>query len=299
MGNKRFYLDETKLDGALKITMARDTAVDKLIEFYNNFANLKVFKDIIGENIPGDSILYLDDTSDSVIIRLSNKKFLLISGSESLLIDSKMRKYTFSDAENTYISDKLSREDKGLVFDKITLFMSYFNSLNKALPVDLTINCLFAYMGLLDKRRFLVVANDDKILLCLNDFRKVNPEGMKLTIADASTFETVGTIEFYLNLKGQDNFSFSGNVEYNISEEYSNNGYASSALALLKSYINSLSDEYNKELYVATLVEDLYYQQVAIKNGGVLAYDGPIPKGERLRSLNKIDDIKIYKIENK
>ena len=299
MGNKRFYLDETKLDGALKITMLRDTAIENLIEYYSNFDNLNVIKNVIGEDIPGNSVLYLDDTSNSVVIRLSNKKFLLVSDSTSLLIDSKMRKYTFSEGKNNYVSDELSREEKCLVFDRLTLFMSRFNNLNKCLPVDLTINCLFAYMGLLDKRRFIVVANDDKVLLCLNEFRKVNPEGMKLTIVDAVTFETVGTIEFYLNLKGHDNFSFSGNVEYNISEEYSNNGYASSALALLKSYINGLSDEYNKELYVAALAEDFYYQQVAIKNGGVLTYDGPVPKGERLKILNKVDDIKIYKIDNK
>ena len=60
-----------------------------------------------------------------------------------------------------------------------------------------------------------------------------------------------------------------------------------------------MSDEYNKVLYIAALAEDIPYQKVALNNGAVLEYDGKVPEGDSLASLNKINEIKIYRIGDK
>lgn len=304
MENIRCFVKDEKIKNVTKVTFERDYEVNSFVEYFTDFGILTSYKGILGEKIEAGTSLYLDRNLSSLVVRFKDKRIILISSDQSLFIDSKSRRYVYKDYRVVYPSDDLAQEEKVDCFERITAFMALFKGLNDALPMDLTTKCLFAHMGLLDISRFHIIASDDNVKLCLNDFREINPIGMKLTIADAVTNEVVGYIEYMLNKKEESNFSFSGNVEYNIVEECSRKGYATSALAVLKDYIKNIDKEYSKyeeyckDLYVATLVDDEVYQQVAIKNGGILVYEGPIPAREPLRALRKVEDIKIYRIEN-
>ena len=300
MEKLRYYLHGEKFNNIEKITIDKDLKLELFLKQYKKVACELSQSDIFkNEIIKKGTTLFLNSNNNSIIVRYDNKDLMLICGSESLFINFNERHYIYHDGNSSYKSINLNRDAKKYCFEKITEFIKPFVEFDEYLPIDSTTPFMFLQIGLLDIEKFHIVTSDQNVLLCLNDFRKVNPKKMKLTIADAYTYEVVGTIEFSLNKKDESNFSYSGNVEYNISKNFSNMGYATNALSLLKSYVNELSDEYNKELYVATLVDDEIYQKVALNNGGVLEYDGTIPSGELLKSLNKIDQIKIYRITDK
>ena len=106
-------------------------------------------------------------------------------------------------------------------------------------------------------------------------------------------------IDVSLRKSDESNFSYQGNVSYKIDESFESKGYATDALKTLVEYVDTIDDEYNKELYVAALVEDIAYQKVAEKNGGVLVFEGDVPHRESLAVINKVKQIKIYKLRDK
>ena len=145
----------------------------------------------------------------------------------------------------------------------------------------------------------ILAIKDDKISLIINHI--IDKETI-YELTDAcfdivlnDTKQTIGNICFDYTLS--EGFDYSGNVGYTIDEEYRNMGYASKALKLLKEFIKEISFTGDKDLYVAMLPENIYSEKVAINNGGILCYEGSIPKEHIIRITENIKDVKVYKIK--
>ena len=269
------------------------------------FSKLKTdIFELLGSNIEDEVMkkgtsIFLAKSTNGLIIRYPGKKILLTAENRNLFIDLDASGYRFKDGDEEFLSTELTNEGKHYLFDRIIDFMSAFKECKKYLPVDSSFNILFSCMGILNFDDVTIVGEDAGVILFLNPFRELNLSKLKLNIADGYTYEVVGTMELSLNKKEVSNFSYSGNVTYDIYEEKTNKGYATSALKALISYVGTVSDEYNKVLCIAALAEDIPYQKVALNNGAVLEYDGKVPEGDSLASLNKINEIKIYRIGDK
>ena len=88
-------------------------------------------------------------------------------------------------------------------------------------------------------------------------------------------------------------------MEYEIKENFRKQGYATRALALVKRLVSEYQGEVDKRLYITTEVDNLASQGVILKNGGILFYEGKVPKGDKVSFLNKVDYVKIYTIDAK
>lgn len=288
MSNKCF-------DKVLIIDIKEDVPSAKLLLDYPELHDCNLFED---NNVweCGTSI-FVDKSNGSVVVRRPNKDLLLVYGQNRLFIDFKDNCYQFSDEGDEFLSSKLTNEGKHYLYDKIIKFMRNFKEIDKHLPLESTFNFMFLQMGIFNRDDVEIVYDDASVILYLSSFRSLDLSKLKLNIADAYTFEVVGTIEVSLNKRDESNFSYSGNVSYHILEGYQNKGYATSSLSALVSYINRVSDEYNKVLYIAALKDAYAYQAVALNNGAVLEYDGKVPDGDTLATLNKVNEIKIYRID--
>ena len=73
--------------------------------------------------------------------------------------------------------------------------------------------------------------------------------------------------------------------------------YATRALRLLKQYIANQFAEEAKNLYISTLPDNIYSQQVALKNGAELIYEGAVPETETVRAIDGVKEVKVYQIK--
>lgn len=145
----------------------------------------------------------------------------------------------------------------------------------------------------------ILIIKNDKISLIINhiiDKKSIyDLTDACLDIVLNDTKEIIGNICFDYTLS--EGFDYSGNVGYTIDEKYRNMGYASEALNLLKEFINQITFTGDKNLYVAMLPENIYSEKVAINNGGILCYEGAIPKEHIIRITENIKKVKVYKIK--
>ena len=145
----------------------------------------------------------------------------------------------------------------------------------------------------------ILAIKDEKISLIINHIID------KKTIYDLTdayfdiilneTKEIIGNICFDYSLS--EGFDYSGNIGYSINKEYRHMGYATEALKLLKEFLKQISFNGDKDLYVAMLPENKYSEKVAINNGGILYYEGLIPKEHIIRIREGIKNVKVYKIK--
>ena len=145
----------------------------------------------------------------------------------------------------------------------------------------------------------LIAIKNDEISLVM-DYMPTTENTVELThayfhIVLNETNDVVGHIAFDYSLSS--GFDYSGNVEYSIKEEYRNKKYATKALALLKKLLKSNTFDGDKDLYISTLPENIYSQKVAVNNGGILYYDGEVPKEHIIRITDKIKKVKVYQIK--
>ncbi len=92
---------------------------------------------------------------------------------------------------------------------------------------------------------------------------------------------------------------YGGNVDYTIIEKFQNQGYGTQSLALLKELLRDNSYAIKNGLLISTLPDNIYSQKVAIKNGGVLVYDGQVPEDNLLYQLDHVKEVKVYQIQMK
>lgn len=295
ISNYRCELEED--ERVLKIKITSDVSFsDMLLEFP---ILDKLSKKFGSQVIESDTSIFIDKNNGATVIRYTDKSVTLMLNNKELDIGFERRGFLFDDGDEIHDYEALDKKQKNALFDQVIIFMDNFDGINDYLPIDASKTFMFLRMGILNKRDASVVCEGHGVILYLNSFRSLDFKRLRLNVADSTTYEVVGSIEASLGEKDESNFSYAGNVSYKISDEYRNLGYATNALAELIDYINEVCDEYNRELYIASLVDDIAYQAVAIKNGAVLHYEGDVPDNDYLASLNKIKQIKIYKIANK
>lgn len=291
----RYQIEED--ERVFKIVFTSDVSFSKVLL---DFPILDILsKKYKGQVFRSDTSIFIDKNNGSYIFRNPDKSMTLVSGNKELNINFNKKGFLFNDNGEIYDFVTLTKDQKNALFENIITFMDAFDQINEYLPIDASKTFIFLCMGILNKRDVSVVCEGHGVILYLNSFRSLDFKRLRLNIADSTTYEVVGSIEASLGNHGESNFSYGGNVSYKISDEYKNLGYATNALALLIDYVNELGDEYNRELYIASLVDDIAYQTVALKNGATLHYEGNVPDSDYLATLNKIKQIKIYKIGNK
>lgn len=258
------YNDVIENDKMLSIKLKRDVPMLDILLNYPFIAGENRFEDLIIEE--GTS-LFIDKIEKNMIIKRKDRSMVLIDGKSILEVDFSSNGYTYFDGENEYNSCDMTPYDKHEVFDSITEFLDNFENLYQYLPIDSNKIFICLNMGIINKDSISTVACGKKVILYLNSFRNLNYSKLKLNIADSYTYELIGSIDVSLRKSDESNFSYQGNVSYKIDEGFESKGYATDALKTLVEYVDTIDDEYNKELYVAALVEDIAYQKVAEKTG--------------------------------
>ena len=223
-----------------------------------------------------------------------------------IFVYKRKKDYFIALKESNISSININHEDKlykflvdGVEIREISRLKSFIDMLAKLKSEHPTlllydVFSLYEDVNLINEMNYQVVIEDDEIVLMLPNFRDVNDSWKKLTIVLKATKEDVGYIEFNLS---EDNFKYIGNVEYEIKKTFRKCGYATRALALVKRLVAEYQGEVDKVLYITTKVDNLASQSVILNNGGVLFYEGEVPKGDKVSFLNKVDYVKIYTID--
>lgn len=157
----------------------------------------------------------------------------------------------------------------------------------------------YSSLNLIPAKNFYPVISDEIITLSWkyhSNKDNINKENwINLDIILNETKEEVGSINVYYHTP--ENFNYSGNVSYDINEEFQNNHYATRALCLLKKLVQNNEFEGDKNLYVAVEPENIRSQKVAENNNGTLIYDGDVPKEDVLYYMDGVKKVKIYRID--
>lgn len=117
---------------------------------------------------------------------------------------------------------------------------------------------------------------------------------LSFDIIKNATLERIGKIGFHAFKL--DELFYGGNIDYTIYERFRNQGYGTESLALLKEILKENTYAIKDGLLISTIPENIYSQKIAIKNGGILIYEGEVPKDNLLYQLDHVKDVKVYKI---
>lgn len=208
--------------------------------------------------------------------------------------DNRLIKYMeFSRIENKLITENDNNKDNTI----LDILNDLSNRISNCSSI-VNYSSLIRLMRLINRDEITVIGEDNDIMLTIYNFRDIRPTGMQMNIVLKETNQIIGTLEFTISSYLDENFTYEGNVSYEIYPEFRNLGYATKAVKILKEYISNLSDEYNKKLYIATLPENIASQKVAEKCGGELCYEGETPANSKAKIYCKADNVKIYKIAN-
>lgn len=211
--------------------------------------------------------------------------------------------HSTSDVKSYYSNSKLNGECSS--FDKnsaIFEIRELFSNLKKINIDDdiIDIHKLYKDFHLVEDEYYHPVIENDILALSWHfqlssDNQDINQNFDEFfDIVLKATMEKVGEISFdYLCDSG---FSYGGNVSYEIDKDFQNQHYATMALSLLKDLLKSNEFEGDKDLYIATLPDNIYSQKVAKNNNGVLCYDGKVPENECLYYIDGVKKVKVYKI---
>ena len=120
---------------------------------------------------------------------------------------------------------------------------------------------------------------------------------LSFDIIKNATLERIGKIGFHAFKL--DELFYGGNIDYTIYERFRNQGYGTESLALLKEILKENTYAIKDGLLISTIPENIYSQKIAIKNGGILIYEGEVPKDNLLYQLDHVKDVKVYKISMK
>ena len=189
--------------------------------------------------------------------------------------------------------------DKKEAFDLVRKTLDNLNSTPFVDKIFDNINNLYELFNLIPKSNYYPIINDDLITLSWpirfnnDDINKNNYA--TLDIALNETREKIGQISYYYS--DRIHFNYGGNVSYEINKDFQNNHYATRALTLLKNVLTKNEFKGDKNLYIATLPENVMSQKVAKNNDGKLIYDGEVPEENALNYIDGVKNVKIYCIK--
>lgn len=246
--------------------------------------------------IIGKSIIVMHRDND-IFEQFNKNRFIYIYlGDKELLINRKEGTYLYSENDRLFSSREMKKDEKAKINPKICDIFTYLQDIHDNNQYNDVINFLYHEVNIVDETRVLLVTQDDQLALIIPNFYQKDATWMKMMIVLKQTKEIIGSVEFNFRLDSDNFYDYKGNVSYEIRDDYRGCGYATTSLELLRKYLRDLG--INKELYVSTEVNNMASQRVAIKNTGILCYEGEVPKNSIVSFLGKVDKVKIYRISN-
>lgn len=149
------------------------------------------------------------------------------------------------------------------------------------------------------KEEYQPVITNDSIGLLSNyiDANLDTSTFLSFDIVKCDTLERVGEIGFQAML--YDEFFYGGNVDYTIYDSFRHLGYGTQSLALLKNLLQQNTYAIKEGILISTLPDNIYSQRIAIKNGGILIYEGTVPRDTSLYQIDHVEEVKVYQIQMK
>ena len=141
------------------------------------------------------------------------------------------------------------------------------------------------------------IANSSIGLLSRSFDTDISSSFLSFDVVLNDTLERIGNIGFHDS--SFEELFYGGNVDYAIYDRFQKQGYGTQSLALLKELLRDNSYAIKNGLLISTLPDNIYSQKVAIKNGGVLVYDGQVPEDNLLYQLDHVKEVKVYQIQMK
>lgn len=253
------------------------------------------------DNLIHDDGVFLDrqeiiiHVDSNIVEQYVNKRFTYFYlDNKELLINKIDHSYFYLEDGDFYLSKEMTIEEKEEVIPRVCSvlkFLKTFHDKDKN-KIDL----LYYDIDIVNYDRVKVVIDDDILELVIPDFYEVSLVWMKMAVVLKKTREVIGSIEFNFNQDESNFYDYKGNVSYEIKREYQKVGYATKALTLLRRYLRDNGKD--NDIYISTESNNESSQRVALKNDGILCYEGTVPKSSVLNFLGKVDKVKIYRIEN-
>ena len=231
----------------------------------------------------------INTIEDFIVLEVNNCfRFLRVS----------KRTHDYSFFNGYYVATNYSVSDiRYKAYIEMMYLVERIEKVTKNMKIDLNTAFITDIIRIANFKKIDEVISDGVISLCIKKFKLKDLPTNSFDIVRQDTYEVVGGIEFNL-FEDKDEFSYSGNVSYEIYENHKHNGYATRALNLLKVYVSGLETDHDKTLYISTIPSNIYSQKVAISNGGVLYRDIDVPKKDALNFIGKVNHVLIYKIDN-
>lgn len=260
--------------------------------------------------IENEGIKYTFSISDRIIrisrVKVDDKINELVIDIDKFNSDYKITKYVH-DLNHSTISTRwypLNDESMSMFYlDRVEALKDAQLMLNELEDIGINkivyIDRLFNHLNLVPEYKYYPVIKDDKITLSWpcrfneTDVNKRDYEFFDIILND--TREMIGNISFDYRLRA--GFSYGGNVAYNIKKKYRGNHYASKALNLLKQLLKDNEFEGDKDLYVATVIDNSASQHVAMNNEGELVYKGKVPENDSVNYIDGVKKVTVYKIK--
>lgn len=149
------------------------------------------------------------------------------------------------------------------------------------------------------KEEYQPVITNDKIGLLSNSFDTniATSAFLSFDVVKCDTLELVGEIGFQAT--EYDEFFYGGNVDYRIYNSFQHLGYGTQSLSLLKELLQQNTYAMKEGILISTLPDNIYSQRIAIKNGGILIYEGLVPRDTSLYKIDHVEEVKVYQIQMK
>ena len=149
------------------------------------------------------------------------------------------------------------------------------------------------------KEEYQPIITNDNIGLLSNSFDTniAASAFLSFDLIKCDTLERVGEINF--QAMEYDEFFYGGNVDYMIYDSFRHLGYGTQSLSLLKQLLHENSYAIEEGILISTLPDNIYSQRIAMKNGGILIYEGCVPKDNPLYQIDHVEEVKIYQIKLK
>lgn len=193
-------------------------------------------------------------------------------------------------------SFSLEKKDALFLARNTLVNLELYENIDSILP---NMDRLYRILNIVSDKQYFPVASDDILSLSWKfrfyevDINKQSYECLDIILNE--TKEIVGEISFdYCCSSG---FSYGGNVGYEIYDEYQSNHYATRALGLLKELVKENCSTNDRDLYLATIPENIKSQRVILNNGGELVYEGSIPEDDIMYCINGVKNVHVYRIK--
>jgi hypothetical protein len=290
--NNYLHIEEHEHSKIIKCNQFTKTSdlLDYLSSITNNIDDL-IDKEYKGEytikinNYEGIMLLIFNYPSKCI-------NYCLIDGDiKKLKVNNSGKEINYQDSSNNITNENLDNE----INTKLVVnFINYLRRLDDIIPFKLDSVILCNNLRIFNEENYKIIESNDEFILALPNFYQESLHKMVLNIISKKDLKIIGSIECYFSK--EDNLQYRGNFSINLYKEYQNMDYEKRILKLFKDYVNASSEDISKVLYLAGTLNDELIDDIALEYGGVLAYQGDVPKSDPLNFMGKVRQVKIYRI---